>query len=152
MHLLIRLALILFVLNTSEGFAQHDDIAELRLAIIEFGEAYRAGDVDTVERLLAEQYVHINNGGNPINRQGYLDWNYLRKSKLDAGDWRVDAYALSDLEITLFGGSAVATGVVTASGQRDREQWNSKVRFSNFWIGEQGDWKRAGFHDTSLQD
>ena len=123
----------------------------VRARVQAFGRAYRDADVDAVDRLLAARYVHSNGGHSPSDRAGYLKWNRTRAERIRSGAWRVDTYELSEVAVTVFGDTAVATGRVKASGQRDDKQWSSDVRFSNVWIREAGDWRRAAFHDADTE-
>ncbi|GJL94031.1 MAG: hypothetical protein DHS20C05_04360 [Hyphococcus sp.] len=127
-----------------------DDAKDVEAAILQFAEAYRSGDVAAVDQLIAEDYSHINNGGEPIDRTDYMAWNNLRAGHLKKGEWRIDQYEVTELVITTHELSAVATGRVIAKGERNGKQWNSDVRFTNLWIKESGHWRRAGFHDTAL--
>jgi len=146
----VAVSVLLFGTFSVAGAA--DDPAEVKALVIQFANAYRAGNTQVIDRLLASQYSHINNGGKPIDREAYLDWNRKRKAKLTSGAWSIASYDLSELKVTAFQESAVATGVVTASGERDGKGWNSKVRFTNLWIRENGAWRRAAFHDTKLDE
>lgn len=148
-NLVLSAAILSAGLLTEAGASDPQKIESL---VIRFGEAYRNADIETIDRLLASKYSHINDGGKPIDREAYLDWNKTRKANLNSGAWSVSAYELSGLEVTVFPGSAVVTGVVTASGERDGEGWSSRVRFTNLWVEEDGAWRRAAFHDTKLDE
>lgn len=119
-------------------------------AVRSFADAYRDGDVETVDALLANDYVHINSGAAPGDRDSYLAWNRTRAENLGGGEWSVETYDLSELQIKTYDDAAVVTGRVTASGVRDGENWASDIRFTNLWVIEDGAWKRAAFHDAAV--
>ncbi len=130
--------------------AHANDAKAVENAVLSFADAYRTGNVAVVDQLIAEDYSHINNGGEPIDRKAYMGWNRTRAEHLQKSNWRIDQYEVTELAITVHQHSAVATGRVTAMGERDGKKWNSDVRFTNLWVKQNGNWKRAAFHDTSI--
>lgn len=126
------------------------DASSVETAVRQFAEAYRDGDVETVESLLADDYIHINSGAAPGDRDSYLAWNRTRAEYLKSGAWSVDTYDLTELQVKLYKSTAIATGRVTATGVRDGTAWSSDVRFTNLWVMENGRWKRAAFHDAAV--
>jgi ketosteroid isomerase-like protein len=120
---------------------------------VALGEAYKSGDVEALEDLIAERYSHINNGAPPIGRKIWLDANRERAKKIKDGSIEVTDYQLADLRITLIGESAaVVTGRVHAAETVDGKPRQYNVRFTNFWVKEDGRWKRAAFHDSPVRD
>ncbi len=124
----------------------------VRDSVLALGRAYRDADVSGVDALIARTYVHTNGGRRPSDRAGYLAWNRKRAAWLESGKWRVDAYEVSEIEVTVVGPTALVTGRVEARGVRDGRPWSSDIRFTNVWILEDGAWKRAGFHDAPTNE
>ena len=130
------------------GLTSDDAQRAVHDSVLALGRAYRDGDVSGVDAMIARTYVHTNGGGRPSDRAGYIAWNRKRASLLESGEWRVDAYEVSEIEVTIIGPTALVTGRVDARGARDGRPWSSDVRFTNVWVLEDGAWKRAGFHDA----
>ena len=124
--------------------------AQVRHQVERFADAYRDADVATIDRLLARTYIHSNSGHPPSDRAGYMRWNRTRADRIHSGQWTVEQYALTELSVTVFDASVVATGRVTARGQRETQPWSSDIRFTNVWIKEDGQWRRAAFHDAAV--
>ena len=128
-----------------------DPVEIVRRRVLDFGVAYRDGDVAAVDALLADPYVHSNAGHLPGDRASYLEWNRKRSARLESGQWRVTAYEVSEVKVTVWGDTAIATGRVVARGERDGSPWASDVRFTNVWILRSKEWRRAAFHDAPTQ-
>ena len=117
-------------------------------AVETFAKAFRAADIETLDQLLTDDYVNINAGGQPIDKEAWLRWMTSRGDELARGDYVIETYELEDLEIVLYGQAAVVTGMVHSSGTSYKQPFNSKIRFTNLWVHEGGRWRRAAFHDS----
>lgn len=149
----LRLCIAVFCLALSGCAKSRDaDVLSLETAVREFADAYRTGDVETVDALLANDYVHTNSGGAPGDRDSYLAWNRTRAENLQSRTWSVEAYELSELQMKPYDGFAIVTGRITASGVRDGAPWMSDIRFTNVWIVEDETWKRTAFHDAAVPE
>jgi len=90
--------------------------------------------------------------GNVLNRDEWLNWIESRRAKLDSGELVIKTYRVSDVEVQIYGEAAVVTGVVRSSGQRNGALFTSPVRFTNVWVKQGGEWRRAAFHDSPLPE
>jgi hypothetical protein len=75
-----------------------------------------------------------------------------RRTELEVGTLVVSDYRIEDLNVALYGGSAVVTGVAIASGSRNGDVFDTRLRFSNVWVFKGGAWRRAAFHDSPLRE
>lgn len=131
--------------------AQEDRLAALRGAVAAVSEAYLAGDVERLAELIPEDYVHTNQGSEPISREAWFDWVRLRAERHRSGTWSTDAYDVSELRYVLNGDSAVVTGRVRSTGARDGAPWAMDIRFTMLWVWRDGRWKRAAFQDAATE-
>jgi ketosteroid isomerase-like protein len=125
--------------------------AELRIAIEAFGRAFREADVQGLERLLSDDYVHVNGGsGNVIGRDDWLEWVAARRAEIDSGELLITEYRVEDLSIVFHGNTAIAVGAVFSSQVRNGTSSTLRIRFSNTWLYEDSTWRRAAFHDSAI--
>jgi len=125
--------------------------AEVRAAVVLFGEAYVEADISILEGLLEENYVHINgSSGKVLDRDDWLRWVESRREELESGVLVVADYRIEDLSVEIYGETAVVVGVAVSKGSRNGVPSDSQVRFTNVWVHREGAWRRAAFHDTPL--
>jgi len=74
-------------------------------------------------------------------------WAALASRELVISDYSVD-----DVEVKIYGATAVATGVVESSGSRIGVPFTLRIRFTNVWVRQGGTWFRAAFHDSPMPD
>ena len=79
--------------------------------------------------------------------------NYLqkRKGQLKSGQLQIEKYQLSERRLDIHNKSAVLSGVIETKGVLNGTGFVRKIRVTNFWIKEDGQWKRAGFHDSRIE-
>jgi hypothetical protein len=127
--------------------------AGVRAAVSVFGRAFELADVAALEASLAAGYIHINGrSGGVINRVDWLGWVSSRRGELEKGTLLIGAYEVQDIDVVMYGKTAVVTGLVYSSGHRNGDPFESGVRFSNVWVCKDGTWLRAAFHDSQLPD
>lgn len=129
-----------------------DQQFELKQAVEALGVAFSKADISTLESLITDNYIHINGrSGNVIDKQTWLNWNKSRQKDIATNKEVIERYQISALQIEIFENTAFVTGIVTSSGTRNAKKFNSKIRFSNVWIRSKNQWKRAAFHDSSIE-
>ncbi len=133
------------------GFILGGRDREVRDAVAAFGQALHEADVHTIQSLLTEQYLHVNGAsGSVLDRETWLGWIASRRRELDDGVLTIDRYAVSDVDVDMFGSVALVTGAVHAEGRRNGEGFDSRIRFPHVWTRRGGVWRRAAFHDLPV--
>jgi ketosteroid isomerase-like protein len=117
-----------------------------------FNDAFREGDIETVEDGIAASYLHSNSGAAPLDRETWLTWYTALASRLRAGASRYDRYETSEIHIQVqeSGLGAVITARVRAELHDEGQLRPIDVRTTQVWVVEAGRWKRAAFHDTPV--
>ena len=135
----------------SESAGAVNSEAEVRAAVVLFGDAFVEADISILEDLLEENYIHINgSSGNVLDRDEWLRWVESRREELESGVLVVADYRIEELAIEIHGKAAVVVGVAVSKGTRHGVPNDSQVRFTNVWVHREGAWRRAAFHDTPL--
>ncbi len=124
---------------------------EIRALLDRFGKAFVEADAATLETLLADDYVHTNSNGGTLNKARWLDYIRTRNAELKSGRLRVNSYINDDLKIRVYGNTAVVTGRNTSGGERDGKAFSLQLRFTHVWVKQAGQWRRAAFHDSAIQ-
>jgi ketosteroid isomerase-like protein len=120
------------------GRDRAQDAATVERAARTFLEAWSAGDVRTVESLLARQYTHTTVDGTIQDRDEWLQSLRDRKERYAA--------TLEDVHVEVFGDVAVltASGTLQIAGTTT----GGRARYTQVWIRENGSWKRRFFQGT----
>lgn len=150
--LTLLLAGVLLVGIPAKAIAGSED--DVKAAMAELTEAFMNADAETMDRMLATPYSHINNGGGPVERSAYVAWQHTRAEReAKDGKRRYTAYETSDIKVDFLNEkTAVVTGLGKLSGERDGRPWSLDFRFTNVWtLDDDGQWQRAVFHDTYLK-
>ena len=125
--------------------------AEVRAVVNAFGRAFVEADVLILDSFLTDNYVHVNGGsGNVLDRDDWLEWVKLRRAEIQRGELVVSDYKIGDVRITVDGDTAIVTGTVFSSVNKNGNSSTSRIRFSNIWLYQKGVWRRAAFHDSPL--
>ncbi len=118
------------------------------VAFAAFSEAFQSADIEALNHMLTDDYVHTNTGAQPIDKQRWLRWMATRRDAIAQGHYVIDTYEIENLEIVRYGSAAVVTGMVHTSGTSNDEPFDNRIRFTNLWVNEGGRWLRAAFHDA----
>ncbi len=120
-------------------------------AIQNFNTAFENGDVDKLDKMITNNYIHTNGSWKAFGKEDWLGYMSKRRTRLDSGELRIGKYQMNDLNIEMYGTAAVVTGKITIEGIENGESFSRDIRISNFWVFRNGRWKRAGFHDTRIE-
>lgn len=126
--------------------------AVVRSQVKAFGEAFRSGDVRTIEGLLAARYSHCNSDGSRPSKEEWLAWFESRARALREGRFIYTEYRNEDVEVHVHGNAAVVSGVNVSAGRNDGRPFRIRLRFTNVWVLEGTRWRRAAFHDSRIED
>lgn len=118
------------------------------VAVEAFADAFQSADIEALDQMLTDNYVHTNTGAHPIDKKGWLRWLASRRDEIVRGDYLVETYEIEGLEIVLYGSAAVVTGIVHTSGTSYDKPFDKRIRFTNLWVYQRDRWLRAAFHDA----
>jgi ketosteroid isomerase-like protein len=120
---------------------------EAQQAIIEAEEHLAAAslnlDLSVFEQLLHPDYVIVQPGGNVENKA-----ETMASLASDTRHWQV---ARSDeMELRVYGDTAVVTGRWTGKGQNGDEPFDYQARFLSVWVKENRQWCNVAFQSTPI--
>jgi ketosteroid isomerase-like protein len=101
------------------------------------------GDLATLERILAPDFVGFDQAGRMQDRQTILD-------AYRAGFVRIDGLTPSDLHVQLLGESGVVSGVTTIRGVAGGEPFSANLRFLDVFAYRSGGWQLLASQVTTM--
>ena len=123
---------------------------EILARVSEFGDAFVAADANKLGEMLTDDYVHSGPTGSVRTQQEWLSWVASRREAIDSGAFRIDTYENDELIVRIHGDTAIVSGRNSATGMRDGQRFSWRIRFTNVWVKQEGQWRRAAFHDSRI--
>ncbi|MEQ9402097.1 MAG: nuclear transport factor 2 family protein [Cyclobacteriaceae bacterium] len=148
-YISIHFIVVLLTCLTSCG---NEGTNSLEEAIHQFNSAFQQADVEKLSSLITDNYLHTNGSWESFGREKWLGYLRERKMRIESGELRIDRYELTDIKIIKSLESAFVTGKIIMEGIENGKFFVKEIRVSNYWILLEGDWKRAGFHDTVISE
>ncbi len=128
-----------------------DEKEVLLQSIEEFNSAFRDCEVEKLESMITNNYVHTNSNSKSIRKVDWITYLHKRKKQLASGELIINNYKMDETEIAMYDDMAIVTAKISFSSTRSGEQKENEIRVTNVWVKKGGRWKRAGFHDTRIK-
>jgi hypothetical protein len=135
--------------NQKSNFNEEKEILIQRVE--EFNIAVRDGEIEKLEAMITNNYLHTNSNSKSIRKKDWLAYLEKRKKDLTTGVLIVKNYQMNETEVEIYNDMAIVTAKISFSTIRHEEQKENEFRITNVWVQEKGIWKRAGFHDTRIK-
>jgi ketosteroid isomerase-like protein len=113
---------------------------ELRNLVRAWDEAYVKGDTATLDRLLADEFRFV---GGPKKSE------YLASFK--TSQFIIQSAVSTDIEVQVYGDSAVLTGVDTIIGKNKDQTLFTKWLYLDVWIKRDGRWQCVKTYSSPVQ-
>ena len=132
-HSYVLLALILtFVAGVNAQSNQQSRVEqELRALVRAWDDAFVKGDTATLDRFLADEFAFV---GGPKKA------DYLASFKTRPAD-SIQSAVSTDIQVQVYGDTAVLVGLDTISGQNKGAPYVSKWLYMDVWIRRDGRWQ-----------
>jgi ketosteroid isomerase-like protein len=124
----------------------------VRASVDRFGDAFLKADVDALDALLTDDYVHTNLSGTVLDKTRWLNYVKSRRGEIKSGKLKVGSYVNDGIVVRVYGDAAVVTGRNVTKGAREGKAFTTRLRFTQVWVKQSGRWRRAGFHDSALPE
>ena len=99
------------------------------------------GDVTTLDKYTADDYVFIDRFGNVSDKAATLN-------RIKSGDIKITSNDLSDLKVRVYGNTAVVTGKSEAKGTIGGRDTGGPVLFTRVYVKKNGRWQSVQFQQT----
>jgi ketosteroid isomerase-like protein len=104
---------------------------ELRALVRAWDEAFVKGDTATLDRLLADEFAFVG---------GAKKTDYLASFKTRPAD-AIQSAVSTDIQVQVYGDTAILVGVDTISGQNKGQPSVTKWLYMDVWVKRDGRWQ-----------
>ena len=102
----------------------------------EVSTAYLKGDTAVLDRIWADEYTFTPPNGMVINKADYL-------AMLKSGVVKYESFDPENIEVHVYGDTAVVTGLVTVKGRVPGHTINGQDRFLTVYVKRQERWQQV---------
>ncbi len=146
----MKTILAVLLLSVSVCGQNATESTKLLSLVRDFGNAWLKGDVATLDRLLAVEYMHTDVTGKVLHRTDWLaDAANVQKWARPVTAQGEPSIEFEDMQVSFLGETAVITGgnlIRSANPQQPA----LRLRFTQVWVRERGEWKRRFFQATPV--
>jgi ketosteroid isomerase-like protein len=140
------MASVLVIAVSSLSFAQEEQ--EIMKLEHQYYQAMIRNDVAGLNRLRSADFFATYARGKSVERGNKMTGDINRNFRGD----RYEAVKLEDQRVRIYGNAAVSTGLRTATFRtKEGKARVSKLRFTQFWVKQQGQWKMVAAQVTRFQ-
>ena len=139
------ICLVITLLMTASAYAQEPLSDEKQILKLEddWGRALQSRDRRILDRIVARDFTFIEPDGTVKKRA-----EYLADRSSDATV--TESFVLADLEVRVFGNSALASGVATVRERRHEKRYRFRLRWKELWRKENGRWQVVASQATPV--
>lgn len=109
-----------------------------------YDEAWVAADVAAIERLTVKDFTSVGSDGRLRTRAEAL-------APLRSGDLNIESARSDDVNVRLYGNTAIITGRWTGNGQYKGESWTANERYTSALIRQDGTWRYVADHASEIE-
>ena len=106
-------------------------------------QAVLKGDAATLDRMTSDDYNLVDSRGKFMTKAQILDG-------FKSGSIKFESRELSDLNVRVYGNTAVVTGVVTQKSSEDGKDTSGKSRFIRVYVKQNGRWVSVANQATTI--
>lgn len=106
--------------------------------------AWVARDRDAIERLVAPDWVVTHVAGQRLTRSDVL------RDMLESDATRIESMTADEVEVRLFGETAVVTGRTHARGVQSGATFDVSLRFTDVFVRRSDHWQAVASHATLI--
>lgn len=138
------LTIILFALFTGQAVQATDQAATVADLVQKLARAWVDRDRAFIEALLAPDWSVTDSSGAVLTKQQVLDQTFA------SIDRSIDAMTIDQVQVRMFGDTAVVTGRTRASGKYQGNSVTATLRFTDVFVLRAGRWVIVASHGSSV--
>lgn len=119
--------------------------ADVKKMIKDVETALAKNDVDALEKIYAPDYSLVNNDGSQQTRAERL-------ASIKSGETKYESFSYSDVTVTPYGETAVATAIATIKGVNKGKPIDGKLRVRTVWVKGKDGWRQVSGQATPITD
>lgn len=145
MLLLVVASFAVWPFNSAAGRNKHDTAASTVLTLEHrWNEAYKNGDIEGMNSLLADDYIMTEENGRTFSKPGYI-------AHYGNSTVRVDISKMLELKVRMHGNTAVVTGAYHEKGTQKGKPYEYRDRLTDVWMTTNGRWQLIVSHYSFAQ-
>ncbi|MCB0165520.1 MAG: nuclear transport factor 2 family protein [Anaerolineae bacterium] len=125
--------------------ATEDDFEAVAQAEGKLADAHLQLDLKTIDHLLHPDYVIVQPGGKVETKAEVL-------ASYNTGTRHWDIAQSDQLDIRLYGATAVVIGCWRGAGQHGAERFDYVARFLSIWVNQGGRWQNIAYQSTEIEN
>ena len=108
-------------------------------------QAVLKGDTAALDRMTADDYTVINISGQLLTKAQVFE-------AIKSGDLKYDQLENNDIQVRVYGDTAVLTGRTTQKGQFKGKDISGQTRFTRVYLKQHGKWQAVAFQATRIAE
>jgi ketosteroid isomerase-like protein len=100
---------------------------------------------ETINQLLADDWTVTDPAGRHLTKIEVL-------AELDSGERKLESGTIDDVKVRLYGDTAVITGRTIAAGSYQGTSVSVKLRFTDVFVKQNGNWRAVASHATLIAE
>ncbi len=110
----------------------------------EWAGAVKRRDIEKIDRLQAKEYLFTDPAGQTWTKTRALD-------SIKAGDLQIDSFELTDVQVKIYGGTAVVTFAITWNGTFRDNDISGPQRMTDVFVKRDGRWQCVASQATRVR-
>jgi ketosteroid isomerase-like protein len=115
---------------TADGETEIDQLTQMEHR---FAEAALKGDISSVEKMLAPEFVGVDPSGKELSRADVL-------ANMRNPEWTIESLRHENVRVRLFGDCAVVLAITVVKGKRNGEVVAGTFPYMRVWVRREGRW------------
>jgi|SRR5215469_2052460 len=111
----------------------NDSSKVMRALESKWNDAYKRGDIDAMNALLADDFIITTEDGATYSKAGYI-------AHLRGSPEHVATAQNSDVKVRMHGNVAIVTGAYFEKGTSNGQPYEYRDRFTDVWVNGGGEW------------
>lgn len=111
----------------------------------QWNEAYPNHDIETLDKILAEDWIAIDGTGKIITKQMLLE-------RIASNTNRQESFQFDEFNLRVFGETAIVTGRLLINGQDNDGDFSYSQRFTRVYVCRKGDWEAVATQVTVIKE
>jgi ketosteroid isomerase-like protein len=120
-----------------------DDEQAVRQLVNELAVAVGRNDVAALDRIYADRFTFVSDTGAILSKA-------QRLAALKSGEMRYESVSFDEVDVRLYGGTAVATFRVTSKGQSNGQGFSGLFRVTATFVKVKGRWQEVAAQSTPI--
>ena len=123
----------------------NNDVLELNQIQQRLIKAWVNHERETIDELLADDWTVTDPAGRHLTKAEVL-------TEFDTGERKLESGTIDDVKVRLYGETAVVTGRTLATGSYQGTSVSVKLRFTDVFVKQNGNWRAVASHATLIAE